>query len=265
MDAMSDDALGLILERVDSHVSLIRAAAVCRRWRRAITDAAFLRRYRSLHAPPVTGYYLNHPAPWNLDGTTLHALVFFPTSPSIVDAGHFSLDFLLGGASSWCVSDSRGSLLVLINVRQLERDFPDHVVCEPQPLTQRYMMVPVHQVADICYCLGPFLLDGEADEVGCRISMSNFRLPCLIDHNDVTLSSIFTAGSSWSEKNTNPMAPSIAQSTWPPYILGRASGSWYLYIGDTLLDLNCNTGEFSSSVLPAIEDWNLQPEGVCKA
>ncbi|CAN6348215.1 unnamed protein product, partial [Urochloa humidicola] len=73
MDAMNDDALLLVLERVDSHVSLIRAAAVCRRWRRAIADVAFLRCYRSLHAMPVTGYYLNHPSPWNLDGTTCHA------------------------------------------------------------------------------------------------------------------------------------------------------------------------------------------------
>ncbi|CAN6348222.1 unnamed protein product, partial [Urochloa humidicola] len=28
----SDDVLDLVLERVDSYVSLIRAAAVCRRW-----------------------------------------------------------------------------------------------------------------------------------------------------------------------------------------------------------------------------------------
>ncbi|CAN6329594.1 unnamed protein product [Urochloa humidicola] len=163
MDAMNDDALLLVLERVDSHVSLIRAAAVCRRWRRAIADVAFLRCYRSLHATPVTGYYLNHPSPWNLDGTTCHAPVFFPTSPSIVDACHFSLDFLPGGASSWRVCDSRGSLLLLIDMRQLERDFPDHVVCEP--LTRRYMMVPVPPDSAIENCLGPFLLDGEADEV----------------------------------------------------------------------------------------------------
>ncbi|CAN6361557.1 unnamed protein product [Urochloa humidicola] len=54
-----DDVLRLVLERVDSHVSLIRAAAVCKRWRRAIADAAFLRRYRSLHAPAVAGGYRN--------------------------------------------------------------------------------------------------------------------------------------------------------------------------------------------------------------
>ncbi|CAO1939545.1 unnamed protein product [Urochloa humidicola] len=40
MDVMDDDVLRLFLERVDSHVSLVRPAAVCRRWRR--------------HSPPAT-------------------------------------------------------------------------------------------------------------------------------------------------------------------------------------------------------------------
>ncbi|CAN6338733.1 unnamed protein product [Urochloa humidicola] len=64
MDVMDDNALGLVLERMHSHVSLIRAAAVCRRWRRAIADAAFLRRYRSLHAPIVAGEFHNT---WSLN------------------------------------------------------------------------------------------------------------------------------------------------------------------------------------------------------
>ncbi|CAO1939543.1 unnamed protein product [Urochloa humidicola] len=63
----SDDALDLVLERVDSHVSLIRAAAVCRRWRRAIADAGFLRQYRSLHGST------RQPSP----GTTATAAVAF--------------------------------------------------------------------------------------------------------------------------------------------------------------------------------------------
>ncbi|CAL4891390.1 unnamed protein product [Urochloa decumbens] len=258
MDVMNDDALVLVLERVDSHVSLIRAAAVCRRWRRAITDAAFLRRYRSHHAPAVAGYYHNHPSLWNAGERTGHAPLFFPTSPSRVDAGHFSLDFLPDGAASWCIWDSRGSLLVLFDDRQLKRSFPDHVICEP--LTQRYRMVPLPPDSDSCNCLGPFLLDGEADETGGRISMSNFRLLCLFNCNGVTLTSVFTAGSSWSEKSTDPMAPSFTSSIWPSYILGRASGSWYFYIGDEsgkLFDLNATTGAFSSSVLPAIEDWDF--------
>ncbi|CAN6333322.1 unnamed protein product [Urochloa humidicola] len=225
MDVVNDDALGLILERVDLYVSLVRVAAVCRRWRRAVADAAFLRRYRCLHAPPVAGYYFNHPSARNADERTCHAPVFFPSSPSVVDAGHFWLYFLPRGAASWSVWDSRGSLLVLVDDRQRERAFPDHVVCEP--LTQRYMMVPLPPDPDIFDCLGPFLLDGEADEAAGRISMSNFRLLCLFDCNGVTHTSVFSAGSSWSEKNTAPMAPNFTSSIGPSQIFGRASGSWY--------------------------------------
>ncbi|TVT99872.1 hypothetical protein EJB05_54725 [Eragrostis curvula] len=47
------DALELVFKRVDSPVSLIRAAAVCKRWRHAIADPAFLRLFRSLHRPSL--------------------------------------------------------------------------------------------------------------------------------------------------------------------------------------------------------------------
>ncbi|CAN6329600.1 unnamed protein product [Urochloa humidicola] len=108
MEVMHDDILGLVLERVDSHVSLISAAAMCRRWRSAIADAAFLRHFRSLRAPPIAGYYS--------DGGRHHSRVdpvFSPASPSVVDARHLSLDFLPGGAVAWIILHSRGSLLLL--------------------------------------------------------------------------------------------------------------------------------------------------------
>ncbi|CAN6361552.1 unnamed protein product [Urochloa humidicola] len=175
----SDDALGLVLERVDSHVSLIRAAAVCRRWRRAIADAGFLRRYRSLHAPAIAGYYRDG------SGGLLPRVgaVFAPSSPSVVDARHFSLDFLPGGASSWIVRDSRGSLLVLCHASRpagFPYTFPEIVVCEP--LTQRYKRIPPPtDFNDDSCCWKSFLIDGEADEVGGRISMSNFRVLCIFE------------------------------------------------------------------------------------
>ncbi|CAM0148403.1 unnamed protein product [Urochloa decumbens] len=224
MDVVDDDALVLVLERVDSHVSLIRAAAVCKRWHSAIADAAFLRRYRSLHAPPAVGYYHNPPG---LSETALLlcpcAPVFVPSPPSIVDARHFSLDFLSGGEGSWRVMDSRGSLVVL-TVTGLRTAFTENVVCEP--LTQRYRMIHLPPDSDGFLYLGPFLLDGEANEVGGGISMSNFRLLCLFHSNGVTCTSIFTAGSSWSEKSIDPMAPSIQHSR----TLGHASGSLYFYV-----------------------------------
>ncbi|CAN6348216.1 unnamed protein product [Urochloa humidicola] len=256
MDAMNDDALGLVLERVDSHVSLVRAAAVCRRWRRAVADAAFLRRYRSLHAPPAAGYYHNPTSPWCVDGKLGYAPVFVPSSPSIVDARHLSLDFLPGGAESWSIQDSRGSLLVLMDTRYHGRALPDLAICEP--LTQSYRMIPSPPGSG---CWGCVLLDGEVNEVGGHISMSNFRLLCMFDNNGVTLTSIFTAGSLWSEMNMDPMVPGIGPNFLAPAILGRASGSWYFYIKDgsrTLIGLDGSTGVFSSSVLPAIENWNVR-------
>ncbi|CAN6352151.1 unnamed protein product [Urochloa humidicola] len=146
-------------------------------------------------------------------------------------------------------------LLVLMDTRYNGRALPDFAVCEP--LTQRYDMIPPRPSPGVW---GPLLLDGEADEVGGRISMSNFRLICIFDCNGVTLTSIFTAGSSWSEKNIDPMAPGIRPDFQPPTILGRASGSWYFYMKNgsrTLIRLDGSTGVFSSSVLPAIENWDV--------
>ncbi|CAN6380680.1 unnamed protein product [Urochloa humidicola] len=59
MDDMNEDILILILERIDSHPSLIRATATCKRWRRAIADAGFLRRHHSLHGPTIAGHYFD--------------------------------------------------------------------------------------------------------------------------------------------------------------------------------------------------------------
>ncbi|CAO1939530.1 unnamed protein product [Urochloa humidicola] len=148
MNAMNYDALVLILERVGSHVSLIRAAAVCRQWHRAVADAAFLRRFHSLHAPPVAEYYHNYEPPFrasvmNVEAETSHGPVFVPSSPPLVDARHFTLDFLPNGASSWTMEDSRGSLLLVGRVgtgAAMHFGFPSILVCEP--LTRPYMMVP---------------------------------------------------------------------------------------------------------------------------
>ncbi|CAN6361564.1 unnamed protein product [Urochloa humidicola] len=256
MDVMSDDVLGLILERVGSHVSLIRAAAVCRRWRRTVADAGFLRRYRSLHAPAVGGSYHNN-CTWSgfLRGErTGDGPVFLPSSPSVVDARHFSLDFLPGGAASWAVRDSRGSLLIAICLIDLGRTPPDHVVCEP--LTWRYARIPLPAVANDSNCRGLFILDGEVDEVASRISMSNFRMLCLFDCSGVTHTSIFTVGSSWSKNKINRVAPNIRRTV----SCGRAAGCGYFYDrarSSRLYKLDGSTGKFSYSVLPAIESWDF--------
>ncbi|CAN6361568.1 unnamed protein product [Urochloa humidicola] len=248
MDVMSDDALGIVLERVESHVSLILAAAVCRRWRRIISDAGFVRRYRSLHAPAVAGYYQNGVR--RDDG-----LVFVPLSPSVVDARHFSLDFLPGGAGPWTVWDSRASLLLIQGtsrgIHAHGFTFPNTLVCDP--LMRSYTMVPPPPDFGIsCDFQSSFLVDGDTDRVGGCIGMSNFRVLCMIKHDGVMHVAMFTLGSSWSDKNMDHIAPMLYCLDF----LGHAGGSHYYVNGSILIKLDGSTGDFTSSVLPAIEDWD---------
>ncbi|TVU49454.1 hypothetical protein EJB05_00767 [Eragrostis curvula] len=262
-----EDVLDLILERVDSVVSLIRAASVCKRWRRAIADAAFLRRFRSLHAPTVAGYYHNgtrlpHPASGvgaaPTEGT---GRGFVPSSPSM-DARHFSLDFLPDRGESWNIVDSRGCLLLMQRWGDANSwvgiGFPDCVVCEP--LTRRYRRVPFSQLEDFnenCRFIRPFLIDGVMDQMGNCIGLSNFRMLCLFQRNSVSHTAVFMASDesncSWSKMAICQAMPSLGVP------LGRVGSSWYFYIqGGMLIVLNRGTGVFSASMLPAIEDWDIR-------
>ncbi|RLN00611.1 uncharacterized protein C2845_PM06G32290 [Panicum miliaceum] len=252
---LHDDALGLVLERVGSHVSLIRAAAVCRRWRRAIAGAAFLRRFRSLHAPAVAGYYHNT-SPWarilmGVDARASKGPVFLPSSPPVVDARHFSLDFLPDGAGSGTILDSRGSLLLVMGRRGRGLASPGMVVCEP--LTRRCEIIPPPADFNGGGFLFSCLVDGYADdnEASGHISMSNFRVLCMFKRDGVMHAAMFTVGSSWSNKNIGHIAPSLQ---WPDF-LGRAGGSWYFHVeGRILVELDGSTGDSTSSVILAIEE-----------
>ncbi|CAN6334653.1 unnamed protein product [Urochloa humidicola] len=249
----SDDVLRLVLERVDSHVSLIRAAAVCRRWRRAIADAAFLRRYRSLRAPPVAGYYRDG---FN-DRNSRVGPVFSPSAPSVVDAWHFSLDFLPGDAASYRLTDSRGSLLLLVQAVR-SGFFYNFIQFVCEPLTRRYKRIPPPAVLVEYVCSGSYLIDGEADEAGGCIGMSNFRVVTMFTmHDDANMHvAMYTVGSSWSEKNFDHITPRSNCSA-----VGHGGGCWYFVQGSALIILDSSTGDFSSSELPPlVEDWDSHAE-----
>ncbi|KAL6880524.1 hypothetical protein ACP4OV_012089 [Aristida adscensionis] len=62
VEALTDDLVGETLLRVPpaEPAHLVRAAAVCKPWRRLLADPAFLRRYRAFHrAPPMLGFLHN--------------------------------------------------------------------------------------------------------------------------------------------------------------------------------------------------------------
>ncbi|CAN6218337.1 unnamed protein product [Urochloa humidicola] len=127
MDVMDDDALGLVLERVDSHVSFIRAAAVCRRWLPPPLPPPPRTHRRWYYHNPIFHDFMIY-AVRNDNGP-----VFILSSPSTVDARHFSLDFLPGGAGSWILQTSRGSLLLMFRDAIAGLDFgilsPNMLVC----------------------------------------------------------------------------------------------------------------------------------------
>ncbi|OEL21965.1 hypothetical protein BAE44_0017019 [Dichanthelium oligosanthes] len=257
MDVIDEDILRLILERIDSHVDLIRAASICKRWHRTIADAIFLRRFRSLHPRIIAaaGDYYNNPSSREDGGG---GPMFVPSSSIAIATHHFSLDFLPGSAEPWSVVDSRGSLL-LVQRNGFGRSpfcFPDMAVCEP--LTRRYMRIPPPLEWDSFKSLvwGSYLIDGNGGEAaGCRggIGMSNFRVLCGV-HGGAQRVAVFavagTAGLSWTET-------AIDCQILLKRCLGRAGGSWYFYIGGgALVVLDGSTGEFSPSVMPDTEDWD---------
>ncbi|CAM0943541.1 unnamed protein product [Alopecurus aequalis] len=53
-----DDLLAEILLRVGFPTTLVRAAAVCKRWLHLASDKAFLRRFRKLNPPRLLGFYI---------------------------------------------------------------------------------------------------------------------------------------------------------------------------------------------------------------
>lgn len=108
MHDVLDHVLEVILLRLDSYVSLVRAASACKRWCRVVADAGFLSRFHPLPAPLILGHYYYH--------TNHEQLVFVPSStPSIRERSRqsFSLDFIPKLDGAWEIADSRDTLLLL--------------------------------------------------------------------------------------------------------------------------------------------------------
>ncbi|CAL5080927.1 unnamed protein product [Urochloa decumbens] len=217
VDDLPDEVLYQVLLGLGSSLDLIRAAATCTRWRRAIADDVFLGRFHALHgAPRVAGrYYVTDAQPPDVMGVLRWpakkpAAAFVPSSSAaIADASLFSLDFLYvpppetdrSGPTYYynyprrtrhnrCreIVDSRGSLLLLTNGPWREsvhpgRWSPDFIVCEP--VSRRYQGIA--RPADLSHLplLGAFLLD--VDGVGGGVggdTMSSFRVLSVLYERD---------------------------------------------------------------------------------
>jgi len=106
------DLLAEIFLRLGLPTHLVRAAAVCRRWLRAASDPAFLRRFRDAHPPRLLGFYLTT---FSTDQRSRAEFVpMLPQPPelaAVVRRGGFGLDSYVSRSTR--VMDSRDCRVVV--------------------------------------------------------------------------------------------------------------------------------------------------------
>ncbi|KAF8711598.1 hypothetical protein HU200_029049 [Digitaria exilis] len=179
--------LELILLRLDSSISLVRAASACKRWCRVVADAGFQDRFRALRAPHILGHFVSRLG-LLADGGGDPIFVPSPTWSSIHGHESLSLDFVPKIDGHWTIADSRDGLLLLQKKGGTEpscRFNPALVVCNP--LTRRYEAIscPPETPTGRRSYLGLFLVkSGVGRGV---VSLSNFKVMAvkLRDHRMV--------------------------------------------------------------------------------
>ncbi|CAL4897645.1 unnamed protein product [Urochloa decumbens] len=133
-----DEILEEIFLRLGGAADLARAAAACASFRRVATARPFLRRFRSLHAPPVLGFldiHGFHPA------APPHSSA--PAAAALARAAaDFTFSYLPEPSRRWSVVDARDGLVLLSRpiAGAGAGAFADLVVCDP--LYRRYVLVP---------------------------------------------------------------------------------------------------------------------------
>ncbi|KAK3133095.1 hypothetical protein QOZ80_6AG0532110 [Eleusine coracana subsp. coracana] len=170
---------------MDTHIAVIRAATVCKRWCAvASTRGTFVPGHRNEFfdphpGPHVLGHYHVADPSYSPAGSSATSRrpprpvpVFVPASPSI-NARHFSLNFLPRGHGGrlWKLVDGRSSLLLLANQRR--NFFPDLVVCEP--ITWRHVVIGPLAGIKCHACLGVYLSDHVNMTVSTSATMSALR------------------------------------------------------------------------------------------
>ncbi|KAK1604506.1 hypothetical protein QYE76_028179 [Lolium multiflorum] len=272
-DAIPDELLGLVFLRLTSPLDLVRAAFACRSWRKVIASENF-RVVSALHGAPssiVAGHYhisFSH-CHYRPSGLLPH---FVPSSSSCwagVAANNLALDFLPrapNGDLSLELADSRGGLLLLADFDHTEHGKPFEqpsrlVVCDP--LAGQYVTVPpppaVSHTTFVSLFLGAAL---HGEDAAARISLSNYRVTCLIYHDGICKTCVFSpgpGGHAWTSSGAT--VPLDATHTGLSDILFVGCNArffqWYVFgaLGNFILALDRESGELSRFERARDEDW----------
>ncbi|KAL6615524.1 hypothetical protein ACP70R_037794 [Stipagrostis hirtigluma subsp. patula] len=179
--SLGEDLLLEIFLRLPSLPALVRAACVCRAWRRAVASSpTFRRRFRALHPPPLLGIFFDAATPVRRPAFPS----FVPTLPSdrdqaaAVRGGDFFLTSLHdhpGETTCWLMMDCHRGYVLLA-------DCVSESFAVMNPLTRRIERLPVSSTLfpsfwdDKIHHLAPRLLCSDQDPASFRV--------LLLDHEE---------------------------------------------------------------------------------
>ncbi|XP_044366333.1 uncharacterized protein [Triticum aestivum] len=252
--ALPDELLEEIFLRLAAAADLTRASAACVSFRRVITGHPFLRRFRTLHAPPLLGI---------LCGGLIPAQ---PPHPSAAAAAAFadadlSCSFLPPSRDgrAWRHRDGRdGRALFSPALEGIGGDYnPSHLATEfavCDPLHRRYLLLPalpdllvgqVHR-PDIVEC-EPFLAPPGPDDVGA--DWSSFRVMYLVRCTTKLVLFVFsTCAGQWL---ANPVTVDVFRCGAAMHrFYAHGCFCWEVFRSDKLLVLDARRIEFSTIDLP---------------
>jgi hypothetical protein len=132
---LPDEIMEEIFLCLDSGYDLARACTACRTFRRVATGRLFLRRFLSLHPPPIVGFINLH----QNRGFKLSE----PPHRSARCLGDFTFSFLPSAShpnSTWCTRNVRDGRFLLTRENTDASTFLELVVCDP--LHRRYVQIP---------------------------------------------------------------------------------------------------------------------------
>ncbi|KAL6622625.1 hypothetical protein ACP70R_032504 [Stipagrostis hirtigluma subsp. patula] len=246
---LPDDVLEDIFLRLDGGADLARAAAACTSFRRIVAGRRFLRRFLSVHPPPLlgfinTGYYRGFLAAQPPRRSA-------PAARAVVQAADFAYSFL-HKPSDWRVQDATGGR-VLLSRQTPTTIFDDFVVCDP--LHRRYVEIPPipadHVVSTGRYSaeteFEPFLAPAEEEEA----DESSFRVVCnVISRHKIVAFMFSSVTGQWRVATSFSPLPDMLISNLPTRHYVRNCFYWVHNWVDRMLVLDLNDMEFSVVGLP---------------
>ncbi|KAF7112036.1 hypothetical protein CFC21_111974 [Triticum aestivum] len=251
-----------ILLRLTTAADLARASMAGPSLRRLIADHSFLRRFRTLHPPPLLGI-LSDP--------------FLPAQPPHPSAAaarslagtDFSCSFLPSREQLWIRHDFRDGRALLCVAPDDRCLVTDVAVCDP--LHRRYLLLPPvpQDLSDLVYYCEPFLAPAGGDEVPADAPF-RFRVMCLAKYQTQLVIFVFSSSGphagqwhavafdGWSTLVAGIRDAALSSTAFGKRYHAHGCFCWAIPVIGKLLMLDIATMEFSSVDLPPSPWSNYQ-------